>query len=120
MADLTSTTAAAVGAGVGAAALNAIGLEPSQLLPSFFACLVGAGFAPEMGRLRAGLVFVSAVVCSAVVGKFAALRWLDASVLSSALCTIAVGLFFHPMTAALLKVIPQLRDRALGTKEEPK
>jgi len=120
MAEFTAASAAAVGVGVGAAALNAIGLEPAHLVPSFFACLVGAGFAPEMSRLRHALVFVSAVVLSAIGGRFAAMRWLDGSLLSAALCTAAVGIFFHPLIAAVMKVIPQLRDRALGTREESK
>lgn len=120
MAEFTAASAAAVGVGVGAAALNAIGLEPAHLVPSFFACLVGAGFAPEMSRVRHALVFISAVVISAIGGKFAALRWMDGTLLAAALCTIGVGIFFHPLIASVMKVIPQLRDRALGTKEKTK
>ena len=117
MADITGTAASAAGAGIGAAVLALTGVEPHQLLAAFMGAIFGIGFAPEMGRLRAAATFVAVVVCAAILGKWGAVRWFDASSLSAAACAIGAGAFMHPAAALLVKELPGVLRRALGTKE---
>lgn len=118
MADLTTTVAPAVAAGISAAALNELGLAPNFLGLSFAACIVGASFAPEMSKARQMAVFMAAVVCSAVAGKFIALRWWDSGALTQAVWVIIVGILFHPCVAFGVKVLPKLGARVTGTQQE--
>ena len=120
MAEVTTAVASAANLGLSAAALNAVGLDPVLLGLSFMACIVGAGFAPQMSPPRQALLFCGTVVCSAVVGKYAALRWIGSAQLDQALAVIGVGVFFHLLVGLAAKLLPDFAARWTGIPKADK
>lgn len=109
MADAATPVAAAVIAGGGTMVLALLGVEPQALAWAAVGAIFGAPLAPPAGRVRQVLVFVGVILACALLGTvvaesfaaFGSTRW------RNAWCVILAGLF-HPLSARLVKVVPDL------------
>lgn len=120
MADPTTTgggIAWAAAAGLFGAFFAAVGVSPGALLLAMFGALIGSGFAPQIGRLRAICMFPASTVIAAKAGiataaAVIAIGGLTGEALAQALAG-GFGVFLHPLIAAIARFIPQ----KLGVRE---
>lgn len=120
----TSTAAAwAVAAGLISAFLAAVGVSWPALAFAIFGSIAGSGFAPAVGRARAILMFPATSMLSAKFGILGA-AWLGSigTMTGEPLAQAAagvIGLFFHPLTAALSRLIPAAVSQRAGLTPPP-
>lgn len=114
MTDITTTVALGASAGAGAVFVAAIGVDPQQLVWGGIGSIIGAGMAGEMGRWRAIAVFVAVVLLSALLGTAAAVHWFGGAVLWRNVCSAVCALFFHPLIAAVVGLLPKVLEAALA------
>lgn len=93
-------------AGVGAAVLAVLGLEPQALAWSMVGAIFGAPLAPPAGRVRQALVFVAVVLACALLGTIMAEFFNAASPRWRNGWSMVLAGIFHPVSAALVKAAP--------------
>ena len=125
-----TTTAAtwAVAAGIVSATLAPLGVTAPLLWWALCGAMVGAGFAPTVGRWRAMSIFPAVVMLSAKGGVLAgaalgAVGALQGEPLAQALAGL-IGIGFHPITTTGVRLLPAVASARLGVPpgnaEEPK
>lgn len=119
---MAEPSASAVAVGLASAGILAgLGLEPGPIVAAFVGGSLGMSFAPKMELFRTWVVFFCVMYASALLGGWAAVRWLGGDLISKNACSLLVALFFHPATAAILtkapEIIDDLRRRFLGAKD---
>lgn len=118
MADATQTVIEAAAAGLGAATLAIIGVEPQALLWGAVGAFMGMTFAAPAGRMRAALTFLAVVLACAELGTWAALKWFDALPVARNGSALTLGVLFHPLLAALVAKLPQIVGVATRTEKQ--
>lgn len=113
MADLTTQTASATAAGVGAAVVAVIGIDPQALLWAFVGGSIGITFAAPAGRWRAAVVFVAVVFSCAQLGSWMAWHLFGDDRLARNGCPLLLGMAFHPLLSASVAAIPGIVKGAL-------
>lgn len=117
MAEPASTTAAvgwAAATGLLAAFLAAIGVTWPAVFWAVVGGVIGATFAPQVGRLRSMLMFPAAALLAAKGGTLAALHWFagDGGYIGG-LAGLG-GIVFHPAITALVARIPDVIKQRTG------
>jgi len=121
----TSTAAAwAVAAGLVSAFLASIGVSWPTLFFATLGSLVGSGFAPTAGRLRAVAMFPASSMLSAKAGIVAAayvgsIGAMTGEALAQAAAG-AIGVLFHPLVLALARALPAAASARIGAPPEPR
>lgn len=111
---LSSTVSVALGAGLGAVALTALGIHPQPLFWALIGATLGLSLAPKAERLRALAVFVCVVLSSALLGTWAARTYWEGSLLAADGAAWALAVAFHPLLIAFLNAVPALLTSVLG------
>lgn len=70
MADITSSASDAVGAGIMAAVVSTVGVDPQTLIYAGMGATLGMGATPPAGRLRTLCMFVAVTLLCAALGHF--------------------------------------------------
>jgi hypothetical protein len=101
--------------------MAAIGVTWAGVFWAAAGAFVGAGWAPPTGRLRAMLLFPAATLLAAKGGIIGA-AWLGpvgpvpAHAMAEAVGGV-LGIVFHPLTAALVQMMPALPRLRLGFRQ---
>jgi hypothetical protein len=103
-----STTATAVGGGISAMIVAAIGLDPHQLFFAAAGAAVGAGVPKKLGRVRTIFTFVCVVILSAAFGTALAEHAWSGSESMAKAASGFFGLLFHPLLAAAVSGAPDM------------
>lgn len=127
MPEPTTTTAAAgwaVAAGLLASFLAALGVTWVHVFWAAAGAFVGAGWAPQSGRIRSMLMFPVSSLLAAKAGIIGAawigpLGGLPTAEVAQALGGLS-GIVFHPVVAALVKIAPAATRLRLGVQETDK
>lgn len=109
-----STLGAALGAGLGAVALTALGVHPQPLFWALVGATLGLSLAPKAERLRAVAVFVCVVLSSALLGTWAARTYWEGSLLAADGAAWLLAVAFHPLLIAFLNAVPTLFSTVVG------
>lgn len=105
----TSASAAAVGL-AGAGLLASLGLETAPLFWALIGSSLGMSFAPKVGALRAGIVFVCVLLSSSLLGAWLSVKYAGGEQISRNAFSCLVALFFHPALSVALTKIPMVID----------
>lgn len=105
----TSVAGAAV-AGLGAALLAALGLEPGPLFWALVGASLGMSFAAATTRGRAAIVFVAVVLACSLFGAWLAQRYFAGEPLSRNAFACVLAIVFHPALNALITRLPAALD----------
>ena len=107
-ADVTAAGAACFSAGVSACVVSMIGVEPQALFWGLAGAAIGLGYAAEVGRIRAALVFLAVVCGSALAGTAVSAQWFNSAAVHRNLAALVLGAVAHPMLSAFVGQIPKL------------
>jgi len=110
----------AAGAGVGAAIVSVLGVEPQALVYGFIGASIGFSFAPSLGRFRATCLFVAVVMACALLGTWGAVRFFESSTTARNGVSLILAIVFHPLLSALVANVPSVMDsllRKIGAKQ---
>lgn len=106
MAEPTSTVATATAAGLSAAFVAALGVEPQALVYACVGAIFGVAWAPPSNLLRSIWLFVSVVLASALLGTWAAEYFQMTSRHAVSGWSLALAAIFHPLLAAVVQAVP--------------
>lgn len=110
-----SSTAAGVSLGVASglvsALLLALGLSGQLIVWAMIGCVIGATWAPPTSRFRARALFLCSTLACAKVGAAAAEHWYSGTQQAAGGICVLLGIFFHPLLAAVIKRLPALLER---------
>lgn len=115
-----SEPVAAVAAGIGAATVAVLGLEPQALVWGFVGASIGISTAPAAGRMRAIAVFLAVVLAAALLGSWAAEHFFEARGVARNAWCLLLGISFHPLMTVAVQNIPGVFEallRRLGVKQ---
>lgn len=102
----TATVVTAVGAGIGAFFIAAIGIEPQPIFWALIGATFGMSFAAQSGRLRWLAVFVCVVLTAAMAGSLIAESYFSSSNGWRNSLSWLVAAFFHPIFTAMSAAVP--------------
>lgn len=101
-------------AGISAVIVALIGVEPQTLFWALVGCGLCSPATPKSGLGRGVLTFVMAMLASALLGTFLAAIYFAANLqLATKVCSLVLGLVFHPLMAAVVTSIPSIWDGIL-------
>ena len=108
MAEPSSTSAAALGlsSGMVGAILLSLGISWPLLLWGVVGCVVGLSWAPAVGRIRAGALFLSAAMASAKGGAVVSFYYFNGSHDMAQGLAVGIGIVFHPGLTFIIKEAP--------------
>lgn len=111
---MTEPSSPAVGIGVLAAFLAALGIGPQPLFWALIGTTAGMSFAPQTSRLRACITFGCATLASALLGTYGAQVYLDkAAPIAANVASLVMGALFQPLLAAASNAVPTIINAAL-------
>ena len=122
MTDPAVSVAGAAAAGLGAASLTALGLEPAPLFWALVGASLGMSFAAATSRRRAALVFVAVVLVCSLFGAWLAQRYFAGEQISRNAFACGLAIFFHPLLNAAITRLPAALDglmRKFGIGGQP-
>lgn len=116
MADPTVPVATAAAAGLGAAFVTWVGLEPQALVWGLVGAIFGVPLAPPAGRWRTVAVFLAVVCACAMLGTWAAEHFHGGSRMARNGWAMVLAAVFHPALAALVQAVPAVLQAFLKAR----
>ncbi len=107
--NATTEVATSLATGIAAITLTTLGVEPQSLLYAMMGGFVGLLAAPQLGRWKSIVIFVSVMCLCAAVGTWVAQSYSYPHVARNAIAGVLAAVF-HPAFAVVVQKLPDIFD----------